>query len=172
VVSGEPDPGRQRDYRRDAGDDAEQAETFAASFGGKELGGERAGDHTGQAEAEPAHHADAHHDGLGFGYEHGQGRRAEQHHSGREHRPVTEPPDRGGSHGLGRHGAEQQGPGDQPGTGAAGAGRRRQHRHHGQQQEEAGERGEFGQERDGQRHAEEPGLNRCTRLGLRQGAHS
>jgi hypothetical protein len=42
-LAGEPDPGRQRDYRRDAGDDAEQAEPFAAPFGGKELGRERAG---------------------------------------------------------------------------------------------------------------------------------
>ena len=172
VVSGEPDPGRQRDNGRDAGDDAEQAEPLTAPSGRQQLGGERAGGHAAQAEAEPAHHADAYHDGLGLACEHGQGRRAEQHGSGREHHPVAEPPDRCRGHGLGRHGAEQQGPGDQPGSGAAGAGRRRQHRHHRQQQEEAGERRELGQERGGQRHAEEPGRNRGTRLRLRQGAHS
>ena len=157
---------------RDAGDEAEQAEPLTAPSGRQQLGGERAGDHAAQAEAEPAHQADAHHDGLGLAGEHGQGRRAEQHGSGREHHPVAEPPDRCRGHGLGRHGAEQQGPGDQPGSGAAGAGRRRQHRHHRQQQEEAGERGELGQERDCQRHAEEPGRDRGTRLRLRQGAHS
>src|SRR5450755_2680617 len=45
VVSREPDPGRQRDYGRDAGDDAEQAEPFAAPSGRQQLGGERAGGH-------------------------------------------------------------------------------------------------------------------------------
>ena len=36
VVPGEPDPGRQRDHGRDAGDEAEQAEPFAAPLGGKQ----------------------------------------------------------------------------------------------------------------------------------------
>jgi hypothetical protein len=172
VVSGEPDSGRQRDNCRDAGDEAEQAKPLTAPSGRQQLGGERAGHHAAQAEAEPAHQADAHHDGLGLACEHGQGRRAEQHGSGREHHPVAEPPDRCCGHGLGSHGAEQQEPGDQPGSGAAGAGRRRQHRHYRQQQEEAGERGELGQERGCQRHTEEPGWARGTRLRLRQGAHS
>jgi hypothetical protein len=165
-------PRRQRDNGRDAGDQAEQAESLTAPSGRQQRGGERAGGHAAQAEADPAHQADAHHDGLRLACEHGQGRRAKQDGSGREHHPVAEPPDRRCGHGLGRHGAEQQGPGDQPGTGAADAGRRRQHRHHRQQQEEAGERRELGQERSGQRHAEEPRRNRGIRLRLRQGAHN
>ncbi len=96
-------------------DDAEQAKPLAAPFGGQQLGGERAGGHAAQAEAEAANQADAHHDGLGLAHDESQGRRAEQHRPGREHQPVAEPPDRRRGHGLGRHGAEQQGPGEQPG---------------------------------------------------------
>ena len=138
MVPGEPDSARQRDDGRDSGDDAEQAEPFAAPSGRQQLRGERAGSHAAQAEAEPAHEADPHHDRLGLAREQRQGLPAEQHGPGREHRPVAEPADRRGGRGLGRDGAEQQGPGHQPGARTADPGRRRQHRHHRQQQEEAG----------------------------------
>jgi hypothetical protein len=172
VVSGEPDPGGQRDYGRNAGDEAEQAEPLAAAPGRQQFRGERAGDHAAQAEAEPAHQADAHHDGLGLAHQHGQGRRAEQQRADRKHWPVAESPDRCCRGRLGNYGAEQQRPGGDPSAGAAGAGCRRQHRHHRQQQEEASQRGELGQERGCQRRAEEPVRGGGIRLRLRQGAHS
>jgi len=116
VVPGEPDPGRQREHGRDAGNDAEQSEPFAAPSGRKQRGGERADGDAAQAETEPAHETDNHHDGLGLAREQGQGRRPEQHRSGREHRPVAEPSDPGRRGCLRGHRAEQQGPGDQPGA--------------------------------------------------------
>ena len=73
MVSGQPDPGRQRDRGGDTRDDAEQAEPFAAPSGRQQPGGERTGGHAGQPEPEAAHKADAHHDGLGFAREQGQG---------------------------------------------------------------------------------------------------
>src|SRR6185437_819160 len=50
LVPREPDPGRQRDDGRDAGDDTEQAESFAPPLGRQQPGGERTGGDTAQAE--------------------------------------------------------------------------------------------------------------------------